>query len=225
MPPVETAAYAGPMIVGKITGMSNCRWADPCLAARVGDPVPRGRKYPITAGLLEITYNTGVKVIIEGPAIYGAFNRNAGSLYFGKLTASVGKLDRAKLIDGERASGRPAPSLSVVAFCVHTPSAVVTDRGNQAAQFGVEVDQSKATFARVFQGLITIGAKGFADPCPVSAGTCVWTGAVQKHESLFIFKPGPEAAIFVTKMPKPPPVCLTQPGANESGRRTDTSGG
>ena len=59
LPPVETAAYSGPVIVGTITGMSNCRWADPCVAARVADPVPQGRKYSMTAGLLEITYNTG----------------------------------------------------------------------------------------------------------------------------------------------------------------------
>ena len=87
LPPVETAADSGPVIVGTITGMSNCRWADPRLAACVADPVPQGRKYPMASGLLEITYNTGAKVIIEGPAIYAADACNGGVLFFGKLTA------------------------------------------------------------------------------------------------------------------------------------------
>jgi hypothetical protein len=218
LPPVATAADSGLVIVGKITGTSNCRWAHPCVAAGLGDSVPLGRKYPITSGLLEITYDSGAKVIIEGPAIYLASSRNGGGLYFGKVTASAAKLDRAKLISVERALGRPAPSPSVVAFCVHTPSAIVTDDGSQATQFGVEVDRSQATYTHVFQGLINVGTEGFEDPYPASAGTCVWTGAGAQHKSLFIFKPGPQAAIFVTKMPKPPPVCLTQPPASKGGR-------
>ena len=113
--------------------------------------------------------------------------------------------------------GHVPPSPTVAAFCVHTPSAVVTDQGNQAAEFGVEVDRSKATFTRVFQGSINVGAQGFQGPYPVAAGTCVWTGAGGRHDGLLIFKPGPETAIFATKMPKPPPFCLTQPTANEAG--------
>ena len=75
--------------------MSNCQWAHPSVAARAGDPVPLGRKYPLTAGLLEITYDSGAKVIVQGPAIYSAFSLNAGGLYFGKVTATASKLDRA----------------------------------------------------------------------------------------------------------------------------------
>ena len=178
-PVAETAAGGSPMIVGKITGTFNCQWADPCVAARVGEPVPRGRKYPITSGLLEITYNTGAKVIIEGPANYSASARNAASLYFGKLTADVGKLDRAKLISGEQALGRPLPSSHVPAFRVHTPSGVVTDDGDQAARFGVEVARPKTTFLRVSQGLVTFATAGFDRMYAVPAGICVWTGAAQ----------------------------------------------
>ncbi len=222
---LDIAPTAGPVIVGKITGTSNCQWAHPSLAAGAGDPVPLGRKYPITAGLLEITYDSGAKVIVQGPAIYSASSYNGGGLYFGKLTASAGKLDRAKLISAERAMGHVPPSPTVAAFCVHTPSAVVTDQGNQAAQFGVEVDRSKATFTRVLQGSINVGAQGFQGPYPVAAGTCVWTGAGGRHDGLLIFKPGPETAIFATKMPKPPPFCLTQPTANEAGWSARRPGG
>ena len=118
---------------------------------------------------------------MQGPAIYSAFSYNGGGLYFGKLTASAGKLDRTSLIAPIASMGDVPPSPTVAAFCVHTPSAVVTDQGNQAAQFGVEVDRSKATFAPVYEGLITVGTKGFEGPYPASAGTCVWTGPGPKH--------------------------------------------
>ena len=55
LPVLDIAPTAGPVIVGKITGMSNCQWAHPPCGGRKGDLVPLGRKYPITAGLLEIT--------------------------------------------------------------------------------------------------------------------------------------------------------------------------
>jgi hypothetical protein len=218
-PPVENAASPGIMIVGKITGMSNCRWAHPCVATRVGDPVARGRRYPITAGLLEITYNTGVKVTIEGPAIFAASARNAGSLYVGKLTARADKLDRAALVAGERARGRPLPSPAFPAYRVHTPTAVISDDGDQAALFGVEIDRSRATFTRVFQGVVSVGAAGFSMVYCIPAGTCVWTGAGANHDGLLLLRPdpNPNPSTFLTEIPKLPPVCLTQPAANESG--------
>ena len=179
----------------------------------------------MTEGLLEITYDCGAKVIVEGPAIYAAFSHNGGALCLGKVTAAAGKLDRGRLIAAERAKGRVPPSPTVAAFCVNTPSAVITDKGDQAAEFGVEVDHSKATYARVLQGTISFVAPGFPSYA-IAAGTCVWTGAGGRHESLFLFKPGPDSAIFVTKLPTPPPVCLTRPAANESDRKsTDRRGG
>ena len=161
-------------MVGKITGTSNCQWADGSAAARAGDPVPMGRTYVMTEGLLEITYDCGAKVIVEGPAIYAAFSHNGGALCLGKVTAAAGKLDRGRLIAAERAKGRLPPSPTVAAFCVNTPSAVITDKGNQAAEFGVEVDHSKATYARVLQGTISFVAPGFPSYA-IAAGTCVWT--------------------------------------------------
>jgi hypothetical protein len=108
---------------------------------------------------------------------------------------------------------------------VDTPSAVITDNGDQEAQFGVEVDASKATFTRVLQGSISIGAPGFPRSYYLLAGTCVWTGAGARHESLFVFKPGPETAIFVTRLPPSPPVCLARPAAHDGGRTAGRSGG
>ena len=164
MAPIDATAAAGPAIVGKITGTSNCQWAHPSLAAARG-PGPPGRKYPITAGLLEITYDSGAKVIVQGPAIYSAFSYNGGGLYFGKLTASAGKLDRARLITPKRLGPRAAVALGGGLLRPYA-FGIVTDEGQQAAEFGVEVDRSKATFAHVFRGSIAVGAEGFQGVYP-----------------------------------------------------------
>ena len=219
-PVAETAAGGSPMIVGKITGTFNCQWADPCVAARVGEPVPQGRKYPITSGLLEITYNTGAKVIIEGPANYSASARNAASLYFGKLTADVGKLDRAKPMRGEQALGPPLPSSHVPAFRVHTPSGVVTDNGDQNGQVRRRGCPAQDNFPAQFPRAWSPSRRPASTECtPCRQAFAFGRGKGAKHDSLLIFKPGPETLMFVTKMPTPPPVCMTQPKANEGGRK------
>ena len=201
--------------------MGSSRGRGPC----GGTWSPLGRKYPLTAGLLE----DHVRLRGEGhcsgtgdllrfqPQCRGAVLRQGYG--FGRQ-AGPRQADRHR-----KGPGPFPPSPSVAAFCVHTPSAVVTDKGDQAAEFGVEVDRSKATFTHVFRGSIAVGAKGFQGVYPARAGTCVWTRAGGRHDSLLIFKPGPEAAIFVTKMPKPQPVCLTQPAANENHGANSRRGG
>ena len=52
--------------VGHITGMKDCRWADPNEWTIVGASVPWGREYALASGLLEITYTSGARVILEG---------------------------------------------------------------------------------------------------------------------------------------------------------------
>jgi hypothetical protein len=56
--------------VGRITDMVDCRWADPQTEAFNGASVPLGRTYALASGLMEISYNTGAKVILQGPCNY-----------------------------------------------------------------------------------------------------------------------------------------------------------
>ena len=44
------------VFVGHVTGMKNCRWADPDTQAYLGSSVPLGRKYALASGLMEISY-------------------------------------------------------------------------------------------------------------------------------------------------------------------------
>ena len=57
-------------LVGQITGTFDCQWADASTAAIDDAYVPLGRRYALASGLMEISYDTGAKVILQGPCIY-----------------------------------------------------------------------------------------------------------------------------------------------------------
>ena len=76
-------------IVGRITGEFDCRYADPDGGRFDRAGIPLGRKFSLASGLLEITYNTGARVILEGPATYEVDSASSGFLSLGKLTARV----------------------------------------------------------------------------------------------------------------------------------------
>ena len=90
----STAAHCQPEvnpkadIVGRITEMVDCRWNG--IAAKSRN-VALGHKYELASGLMEITYETGSKVILQGPAAYEVISPNAGFLMAGRLTATVQK--------------------------------------------------------------------------------------------------------------------------------------
>ena len=56
-----------------------------------GDRVPLGRKYALSSGFMEITYDTGARVILQGPCTYEVESARGGFLSLGKLTARVEK--------------------------------------------------------------------------------------------------------------------------------------
>ncbi len=137
-------------VVGRITGMVDCKWADPNTETFNGANVLLGRKYVLASGLMEITYNTGAKVILQGPVTYEA-ESNGGYLSVGKLT---GKLEK-KVASGQwpvTTSSNPQ-SLIPNPFVIHTPTATVTDLGTE---FGVEVQPNRRQDVVVFQGQVRV---------------------------------------------------------------------
>ena len=120
--------------VGRITGMVDCKWADSSTAAINGAHVPLGRKYVLSSGLMEITYDTGARVILQGPVTYENESNKGGFLSVGKLTGKVAT---------EAARG----------LTIRTPTAIVTDLGTE---FGVEVDKRGVTTSRVYRGLVRV---------------------------------------------------------------------
>lgn len=134
--------------VGRITGMADCKWADDATPARNGAYVPLGRKYAMTSGLMEITYDTGAKVVVQGPVAFEVASKNGGFISVGKLTGKV-------------------TAAAARGFTIQTPHAIITDLGTE---FGVEVSAEGQTTSHVFRGTIEVRATspdGNGSPVPL----------------------------------------------------------
>ncbi|MCD4726876.1 MAG: hypothetical protein K8R46_04395, partial [Pirellulales bacterium] len=94
------------VFVGRITGMVDVKWSDdPRYLPPPGFAhVPLGRKYILDSGLLEITYDSGAKVILEGPCTYEVESTAGGYLALGKLTARIGERGEGPGARGEKGS-------------------------------------------------------------------------------------------------------------------------
>ncbi len=103
--------------VGRITGMVDCKGVGSSaqkagngtaqirsrkLEIRNYQPlVTLGDQFTLTSGLLEITYDTGAKVILQGPCDYKVESRDGGFLSIGKLTARLEKKGSEKVASGQ----------------------------------------------------------------------------------------------------------------------------
>jgi hypothetical protein len=150
----QTTGAAQSLVVGRITGMADCCFATD---AKTKDPRPKtvvslGDHFNLLSGLLEITYDTGAKVILQGPVTYKVESSVGGFLSVGKLTARV---DNSKTKDQRPKTLIPHPSSLILHpfFVVRTPTALVTDLGTE---FGVEVARSGETTSHVFRGSIRV---------------------------------------------------------------------
>ncbi len=188
--PAETIDY-----VGQVTGMVDVHWGNEPLKTSRQDRgladhkseywnrkslVALGDKFVFSSGLLEITYASGAKVILQGPVAYEVDSQDGGYLSIGKLTARLEKrgegqkevassqwpvaskegleasrqdievVNHKSEIRNHKSLGPQSPAPT---FAVRTPTATVTDLGTE---FGVEVDRRGATQSHVFRGSIKV---------------------------------------------------------------------
>lgn len=195
------------VFVGRISGMTDCQWVDTKTEPFNGARVPLGRKYALAAGVMEITYDTGARVIIEGPCTYEAESTTGGYLSVGKLTARVegkGQSGRGRPEKSETpgSSGKSQVAQSSPLFSVRTPTAIVTDLGTE---FGVECEKTGATRSTVFSGVVTLQATS-AEGKPQGAGK-----VLRENESAGVGRDGKleivswasaKAEGFVRRMPR-----------------------
>ena len=152
------SSYGPEMVfVGRVTGMKGCRWSDPDTITYPGSSVPLGRRYALSAGLMEITYETGAKVILEGPCTYKVESRAGGYLTMGKLTARVEKRSEVRGQNPRPKTQDLRPQSEISKFSVRTPTAIVTDLGTE---FGVEVNNNGDTTSYVFVGTVKVQVLG-----------------------------------------------------------------
>jgi hypothetical protein len=140
------------VIVGEITEMVDCRWADSKMALADGQDIVLGRKFDLLSGKIEIKYALGTRVLLQGPARFDVDFLHGGRLSFGKIAVRPAILNRAWAD-----AGTPGFSGTVTVdrrlFAVHTPRAIVINRG---AQFTVSVDKFGANHTHLVDGTLEI---------------------------------------------------------------------
>ncbi len=183
-PPKSTEKRFEPKLVfvGRVTDMVECRWANPKRGMVHYARVPLGAKYALASGLMEISYDNGARVILQGPCTYQVNSPAGGYLWQGRLTARVGERgesrgEREKVAANQHSvvsiqqsafsnhhsafnnqqSPSPLSSLPSPLFTVRTPNARVADLGTE---FGVEVDASGMSTAHVYEGKVEVMAVG-----------------------------------------------------------------
>jgi len=75
--------------LGRITATRNCRWASPMRGTGYDAPLRAGDRLDLEAGLAEITFNSGVTVILEGPASLDLRDASEAVLVNGQLAAKI----------------------------------------------------------------------------------------------------------------------------------------
>lgn len=109
---------------------------------------------------MEITYNSGTKVILEGPCTFEASSAERGYLARGKATVHVATTTLKSATREDEGqynrppdSGSSPPAALSTLYAIETPTAIVTDLGTE---FAVEVDPSGNSRTHVFQGKVDV---------------------------------------------------------------------
>ena len=200
-------------IVGHVSNAPSCRWADQGSAATTGSPVLLGRTFALASGVLEITYNTGERITLRGPATFEARWFNGGFLSQGKLSAhaTTVEADGREEVEKERwkiytkLAAAPHPSgpayspydpvgnfvIPMSSFFIRTPSALAMSQG---ADFSMSVDGTGATDTRLALGVIEAWYPRGGKPNDVLSSsarrTWTWVAFSDKHDVRVLYGTG-----------------------------------
>jgi hypothetical protein len=118
--------------VARLIHTVDCHWAIGSHSPHLGDDLEPGRKLALLSGLAEVMFESGVRVLLEGPATLEISSRKTARLRLGKMTVRVEDPD---------ARG----------FAVETPGMKYTDLGTE---FGVSVAKDGTQDMAVFRGKV-----------------------------------------------------------------------
>jgi hypothetical protein len=131
---IQTVVEPKRVFVGEITNMSHCRWIPRSQRPVLFDRVCIGRRFELESGSLELAYDSGAKVILQGPLTYEVNSNNSGYLFVGRVTGRI---------VNKTAKG----------FTIHTPTGNIVDLGTE---FAAEVAPSGKVDATVFFGQVKL---------------------------------------------------------------------
>ncbi len=120
-------------IVATLGRSQDAVWAPGQTRTQRGIHLRAGYQLELEAGLTEIDFSTGTRVVLEGPATFDVVSDRSGRLEVGRLVATV----------AGNAKG----------FIVNTPLAAIVDLGTE---FGVSVESNGPVDVHVFQGSVEI---------------------------------------------------------------------
>ena len=209
------AAESKATIVATITKSVGCDWADRGVTHE-GIGIPLGSCLFVPAGQLEIRYNIGVKVVIQGPAVFVAEAPNSGLLRSGKVLVQVepGERDaRAKRWEtclkavrpgstGTRTDYLPAELVDNPFFCLRFSNdgahfyTIMSDRG---AEFASSTSADGLLAGYVLKGPVWFpnSEYEFSPPTLLQVGSSVTAGIDAKGVSrVAIGKEKPSAAFL-----------------------------
>jgi hypothetical protein len=117
--------------VARITATRNCLWQDSTHGIGFGSRLHPGQRLDLVAGLVEITFDDGAAVVLEGPATFDVRASGEAHLHDGRLSAIV----------PDRARG----------FLVATSRVNIINLGTE---FGLKTGPEGTTEIHVFKGLV-----------------------------------------------------------------------
>ena len=90
-PAVQVVSLCQPQLksVAKLTSAADCLWAEGNAVAKEGAGLLPGQAVKLAAGLAQITFTSGAKVILQGPANLEIESSKAATLHHGRMTADV----------------------------------------------------------------------------------------------------------------------------------------
>ena len=127
----------------RLTGAFDCRWTG-TFHPPLNEVLNVNDYLNLASGLAEVTYDSGAKLILQGPCTYRIESSSSGFLRVGRLTARVVESRGLRVESAKPQAANPK-------FVVQTPSATVTDLGTE---FGVDVDKQGTTDSLVFVGVV-----------------------------------------------------------------------
>lgn len=174
---------------GQVLKTVACTWDESQgIGLRTGDLLINHREYHLKEGIVQLDFASGVKTIIQGPAVFRSKSSMLLELTQGRLSAVVPP-------EGKN-------------FTVTMPGLKVVDHGTE---FGVSVDESAEVEIHVFKGRIDVLADSWkqngeaANPLELRAGqaSCIdrLTGKVEKmaaDESKFVREFNTESGLNLT---------------------------
>lgn len=128
--------YLSPQYVATLTAADNPTWGDSEIATEVGARLESGR-LQLTRGSAEVTFDSGVRVVIQGPTSLVLHSDKGGLLEYGRLVARV----------PERAKG----------FVIETVDTQIVDLGTE---FGIDVSKSGVVDVHVLDGEVQVESAG-----------------------------------------------------------------